>query len=62
MGSNIIQNRDALDILRRWIRIQKDMPYGTIKPEITIEDHIPIKVEIKQGDKRIVLTNNTIFD
>lgn len=62
MGNDILGSKDALDTLREWIKIQKDMPYGTIRVEITIENHIPIKVEIRQGDKRVVLTNNTIFD
>jgi len=56
------EKKDALDKLREWIKIQKDMPYGSIKPEITIENHVPIKVEISQGDKRITITANTIFD
>jgi len=56
------RKEDALDKLREWIKIQKDMPYGSIKPEITIENHAPVKVEIYLGDKRVVITANTTFD
>ena len=56
------KNRDALDTLRQWIKLQKDTPYGSIKLEVFWEKHIPIKIEIKQGTKRAVLTSNTDFD
>lgn len=56
------KKKDVIDVLREWIRLQGDMPYGSIDPIITVENHIPIKVEIIQGGKRVVLTANTIFD
>ena len=64
MGSSGIldvEKKDVFDILREWIKLQKDMPYGSIEPIITIENHIPIKVEIKERSKRVVLTANTVF-
>lgn len=56
------EKKDVFEVLKEWLKLQKDMPYGDIKPKITIENFIPIKIEIKQGDKRVILTEKTVFD
>lgn len=54
--------KDVLDILREWIKLQHDTSHGSIKPEIFWENHVPVKIEINQGDKRTLLTSKTNFD
>jgi hypothetical protein len=56
------KKEDVLDNLRKWIKLQKDTPYGSITAEIFWEQRTPIKVEIKQGGKRTILTSEINFD
>ena len=56
-----IDNRiDALDTLREWL-YNEGVPYGELKPTLTISDNIVTDVKIHRGDELIHLRQDTKF-
>lgn len=45
---------DALDALRRWIKVKK-LQYGYLRPSLTIQNGMIERVKISQGDITITL-------
>lgn len=60
-NSYTINNRvDALDTLREWLH-NEGVPYGELKPTLTISDNIVTDVKIQRGDELIHLRRDTKF-
>lgn len=45
------KKEDVFDFLRKWI--DKNINYGSIKPEIFVKDGVPYAFTLKRGDETI---------
>ena len=53
MTENNTESRDALDELRTWIR--KNLSFGSLKPELAVEDGVVVAIYVQRGDEKIRL-------
>ena len=60
MTDNNTESRDALDILRSWVRLQ-DISFGSLKPKLTIENGVVVQALVRRGDEEIQLRKDTVL-